>query len=230
MGSCGPQTAMLETDRTLLDAFRRGDRAALARVFRHYAQGVAAVIRAGVVVDVDGARVRMGNGLPQGEIEAVVQETFARAFTKQARASYDGVRPYDAWLATIARNALVDRARVEQKHKRVTAVEDLGDFADTAVQDPAWHAEHRQIMAIVERVKASLEDVDAKIFRARMERGMSFSETAQALRLSEAVVRRRDTRLRAQILDLLQNEGFLTEARVRIGKSLLLRKPRAEPD
>lgn len=220
---------MLESDRTLLDAFRRGEREALARVFRHYAQEVATVIRAGVVVDVDGARVRMGNGLPQGEVEALVQETFARAFTKQARTSYDGVRPYDAWLATIARNALIDRARVEQKHKRVSALDDLSDFADDAARDPAWHAEHRQIMSVVERLKAALDDVDGRIFRARTEQGMSFSETAKELGLTEAVVRRRDTRLRARLLDLLQNEGFLTDAKVRIGKSLLLRKPRHEP-
>lgn len=220
---------MLESDRTLLDAFRRGDRAALAAVFRHYAQGVFTVVRAGVVVEVDGARVRLGNGLPQGEVEALVQETFTRAFTKQARASYDGVRPYDAWLATIARNALIDRARVEQKHKRVAAVDDLGDFADADARDPAWHAEHRQIMGVVEQVKKTLDDVDAGIFRCRMEQGMSFSEAAKALGLSEAVVRRRDTRLRARLLDLLQNEGFLTEAKVRIGKSLLLRKARADP-
>ncbi len=103
------------------------------------------------------------------------------------RASYDGVRPYAAWLATIARNALVDRARAEAKHKNVAGVDDLGDFADASTQDPTWRIEHEQLMRVVNRVRAELGEPDASIYRLRVEQGMSFSQTAKALGLTEVV-------------------------------------------
>jgi hypothetical protein len=84
---------LLENDRALLDAFRRGDRAAMTKVFRHYVDDVARTIRAGVVVNVDGQRTRVGQRLPEHEVEALVQETFTKAFAPKARESYDGVRP-----------------------------------------------------------------------------------------------------------------------------------------
>ena len=49
-------------------------------------------------------------------------------------------------------------------------------------------------------------------------------KTAKALGLSEVTVRRRDTRLRAALLDVLRGAGFLQDARVAIGQSLLGRR------
>lgn len=218
---------MLETDRALLDAFRRGDRAALTRVFRHYLDDVGRTVRAGVVVQVDGQRTRVGQRLPEHEVEAIIQETFAKAFSPKARESYDGIRPYGAWLATIARNLLVDRARGERRDSRVVHVDDLGELADASTEtDPTWRLEEEQLGRLVGQVKQTLEEPDRSIFRLRFEEQKSFRETALALGVSEIVVRRRDTRLRARILDLLRSEGFLENAKVRIGTSLLPRKNR----
>lgn len=219
--SCG----VLERDRGLLDAFRRGDREALTRVFRHHIDDVARTLRAGVVVEVDGRRTRVGQRLPEPEVEALVQETFARAFAPQARAGYDGLRPYGAWLATIARNLLIDRARREQRSARFVPLDDaeaLGLAAD-GPEDPAWGLEEQQLAGLVAGMKASLEEPDLSIFRLRFEQQRSFRETAEALGVTDIVVRRRDTRLRAKLLELLRSAGFLEHARVRIGASLLRR-------
>lgn len=197
---------------------------ALTTVFRHYARGVAETIRAGVVVEVDGNRVRVGARLPESEIEVLVQETFTRAFGEKARLSYDGVRPYGAWLATIARNLLVDRARTEQHNARALPFDDIDSLPAAEAPDPTWRIEAEQIQQIVTRVKHQLREPDAAIFAARIERGMSFSETAKSLGLSEIVVRRRDTRLRAKLLIFLRKEGFLEHAKIKIGQSLLGRK------
>jgi RNA polymerase sigma factor (sigma-70 family) len=215
--------ATLDGDRELLAAFKKGERAALTRVFRLYVDDIARTLRAGVVVNVDGQRVRLGARLPEGEIEALVQETFTKAFAPRARESYDGVRPYGAFLATIARNLLIDRARQERRDARVVAVEDIGALAGDA-PDPTWKIEEEQLAKIVAVVKGALEEPDRSIFHLRVEEGRSFRDTAAALGLTEIVVRRRDTRLRAKLLDLLRSEGFLTDARVRIGTSLLPRR------
>ena len=101
----------LEQDRELLQRFRRGDAGALAQVFQRYAQHVAHAVRTGVLVQVDGQLVRVGAGLPEHEVEALVQETFVRAFAPRTRDAYDGLRPYAAYLLTIARNLVIDRGR-----------------------------------------------------------------------------------------------------------------------
>ena len=218
---------MLERDRAWLDAFRRGERDALTRVFHAFVDDMAKTLRAGVVVTVDGQRVRVGARLPEHELEALLQETFAKAFAPRARQAYDGVRPYGAYLATIARNLLIDRARQERRDARVIAVDDLADVPEASSEtDPTWRIEEEQIGRIVGEVEADLGEPDLSIFRLRFKEQKTFRETAAALGLTEIVVRRRDTRLRARLLDLLRAQGFLENVRVRIGTSLLSRKHR----
>ena len=59
----------------MLEAFRKGDAAALSRVFRGFVDDVARTIRAGAV---EGQRVRVGGGLPEDEVEALVQAARSR--------------------------------------------------------------------------------------------------------------------------------------------------------
>ena len=217
----------LETDRALLDGYRRGDKAALTTIFRAYVDDVARTVRAGVVVDVDGKRTRLGQRIPEQDLEAVVQETFARAFSVKARAAYDGIRPFGAYLATIARNLVIDRGRREVREaKSFVTVTDMADLADPHHTDPTWALEEAQLQRLVTEVKLELDDVDQRIFTCRVEKQMSFKETAVDTGLSEIVIRRRDTRMRAKILDRLRKHGFLENAKVRIGTSLLPRRER----
>lgn len=216
----------LEADRLWLDAFRRGERAALARVFRTYAPLVARVVRRGVAVEVDGARLRLGADLPEHEVEALVQEVFLRAFAPKARESFDGVRSYAAWLTTITKNVVVDRARrVRREAQSFVVVDDLAGFAATAT-DPTWGIEEAQAVRIVESVKRELSGLDLDVFRLRFEEHRTHKAAAAALGVSEIVVRRRDTRLRALLLKRLRAEGFLQASKVAIGASLLARNKR----
>lgn len=215
----------LEADRALLDGYRKGDRGALGAVFRMYVDDVAKTVRSGVVVAVDGKRTRLGVRMPEHEVEAIVQETFARAFAPRARDSYDGIRPFGAYLATIARNLLIDRGRREAREaKSVVAVDDVGQLADPEGTDPTWRLEEQALDKILDEMKASLVEPDKSIFVCRVERQLSFKEAAAATGLSEIVIRRRDTRMRADLLDRLRRHGFLENARVRIGTSLLSRR------
>lgn len=214
---------MLENDRALLEAFRRGERAALTRVFRAFVNDVAVTLRVGVVVTVESQRARVGVGLPETEVESLVQETFARAFSPKARAAYDGLRPYGAYLATIARNLLVDRERARRRENLV-ALDDVAVLAADERTDPGVRLEEQQILAVVQAVKTSLVEPDASIFRLRFEERQSCRAIAQALGVTEIVVRRRETRLRDRLLRELRGAGFLEHADVRIGSRLLRRR------
>lgn len=223
MPSCGTLGAMLERDRALLDAFRRGERDALTRVFRAYAADVALTLRSGVVVSVDGQRVRVGVGIPETEVESLIQETFVRAFSPKARTAYDGLRPYGAYLSTIARNLLIDRERARRR-ENVASYDDLAGLAADERTDPGFRLEEQQLLAVVQNVRASLVEPDATIFRLRFEERQSCRAIAEAIGTTEIVVRRRETRLRDRLLRELRKAGFLEHADIRIGDRLLRRR------
>jgi RNA polymerase sigma-70 factor (ECF subfamily) len=197
----------LEADRPLLDAFRRGERAALERVFLLYADEVARQVRA--------ARVSAH------DVESVVQDVFIKAFGENARQSYDGLRPYGAWLNTITKNLLVDRAR---KERRI----DLRapDQMPVLVADEQADADfdERELSAALESFRKTLTPDEATLFRVRFEDGQSLPQAAKTLGWSEIKVRKGDTALRTHLLAALRSAGFLANAKVKIGTSLLGRR------
>lgn len=220
---CGTLPRVLTRDRALLDAFRRGERTVLTAVFRAYVDDVARTIRAGVVVQVEGQRVRVGQQLPEHEVEGLIQETFLRAFSEKARGSYDGLRPYGGWLATIARNLVID---LERKRRRAP-VDAVGEVESQVVDesaDPATMLEEDEASRVLLGVKASLGEPELTIFTLRFEEQQSCRAIADALGTTEIVVRRRETQLRARLLEELRAAGFLKNATIRIGQRLLRRR------
>ena len=199
----------MESDRPLLDAFRRGEREALTRVYRFYVDDVARTVRAGVRVKVDGVLVRLGGrDLMEFDVEQLVQETFLRAFSENARRSYDGIRRYGPYLATIARNALIDRARHEKSGRNI-AVDDLTTELASTDPGPAGTAEERELKSIVNEVKDGLREPLRSIFRLRYEEGKTQLEVAAQLNVAAITVRRADARLRSLLLKRLRDAGYL---------------------
>jgi RNA polymerase sigma-70 factor (ECF subfamily) len=180
---------LLREDPALLDAFRRGERDALARVYWAYIERVERVVRYGYAVAARGVRVP---GAGRQEIVDLVQEAFARAFAPGARAAYDGDRDYGAYLATIARHVLVDWARKRGREVTVDAVPDSPDEAAPEAEpwaDPAT-------MKVVEEYLASIDEPLRSVHRERYERGLSQEAAARALGLSRQQLRTREARLR----------------------------------
>lgn len=223
MADDGPAT--LEADRPLLDAYRRGERAAFAKIFELYVDDVARTLRAGVRVRVEGDIIRLGKDLPEQEIEALLQETFLKAFGDTARSSYDGLRPFGAYLATIARNLVIDRGRTEQKAARLEAhgVE-LDHLPGDGAEDAEWRQETAELRVVLDGFRQTLTPEEREIFRLRYEEELSHKQTGDALGMTAVQVRRRDSRIRQALLDYLRARGFLENARVRIGTSLLGRR------
>ena len=204
--------AALEEDWSLLDGFRRGDRSALSQVFLKYADEVARQVRA--------ARV------PEHDVESLVHDVFLKAFKDNARQSYDGLRPYGAWLNTITKNLVIDRARKERRID-LRAPEDMPTL--TSADDPAADHENEELRTILDTWKQSLNSDDRALFAARFEEAQSLSAAAQTLGWSEIRVRKRDTALRTALLAALRSGGFLEAAKVTIGKSLLARRKAEMP-
>ncbi len=203
---------VLEDNRPLLDAFRRGDRSALAQVFLAYSDDVARQVRAARVAEHD--------------VESIVQDVFVKAFAESARNSYDGLRPYGAWLNTITKHVVIDEIR---KRRRVDlrAPEQMPTI--TADDDQAMMQEDAELAAVVEAWRQSLNVEEQALFAARFAESKSFPQAAKSLGWSEIRVRKQDTALRTRLLTTLRQHGFLQKAKVSIGQSLLSRKNTQKP-
>jgi RNA polymerase sigma factor (sigma-70 family) len=189
-------------NRPLLMAFRRGERSALETVYWHYVDGVESFVRRGFTVG--DTRVR---GLTDPDVAEVVQETFMRAFTAGARASYDGLRPYRPYLLRIARNLLVDRARLAGR-LRLGDDEGLADQLEDAAE-PADAALER--VELADAARAFVEGLDAAsrdFVRLRFEQGASQDAVAGELGITRRRVRTLEKRIRADLEQHLQRAGL----------------------
>jgi RNA polymerase sigma factor (sigma-70 family) len=195
---------VLETDRDLLDRFRRGEREALAAVYYHYVDEVAALARRGFTIESSGhVYVRGVSG--DGERE-IVQETFARAFTEKARLAYNGIDPYRPYLMRIAKNLLIDRFRAQAKQ----AVE-LDD--DTPIElggEPVDLDWDKRRAATVEYL-ATLDAEAREIVRLRFEEELSQDEVAERAGCSRRRVRTIEANAQKELRKWLSKRGLLRE-------------------
>lgn len=118
----------LPEDRDLLDGLGRGDETALADVYRQHSPRVVDALRLGFSFQSSGKRRRFKGFSDPLELESFVQEVFLRAFSERARLAYDGLRPFEPYLLTVARNIVIDELR-----RRRTAVKILVD-ADESLE------------------------------------------------------------------------------------------------
>ncbi len=209
-------TATLENDPPLLAAFRRGERAALASVYRLYVEDVARAVRRGVRVSVEGVIIRVGDDLAEVDVEVVVQDTFVRAFAPRARDAYDGLRPFGAWVATIARNLLIDRARAAKKDQRLVSIDDVEVDGGGATADESVAA--GELSQVIDACVRGFDERERTFFRLRFVDGLAQREAAAQMGLSVITVRRLDARLRGHLLAALREAGHLTQHDVGIPK------------
>jgi RNA polymerase sigma factor (sigma-70 family) len=110
---------------SLLESFRRGERAALESVYRTHIDAVERFVASRL------ARARYFSGTNLADL---VQEVFLRAFSPSARNSYDGERDYGPFLITIAKNVFIDWIR--RSSREVGDARALETLVDVAAGDP----------------------------------------------------------------------------------------------
>jgi RNA polymerase sigma-70 factor (ECF subfamily) len=183
----------------LLLGFREGRREVLESVYRAHVRSVERYLRAL-------ARRSGKRDLAQpSAVSDLIQETFVHAFAPEARRRYDGLRPYGAYLAAIARNCFVDALRVQGRE----VAEDPGALpAD--LEDVAGPEEPRDlkvlavIAAYVGQLPARLKDVCEQRFVL----GRSQEEASALLGLSRRALRTNEQRLKRGLRKALQSAGI----------------------
>ncbi|MDP1822603.1 MAG: sigma-70 family RNA polymerase sigma factor [Archangium sp.] len=200
----------LPSNRALLDRFRAGEAAALEEVYRHYAPGLARILKA----EFDDRTRFSGGGLPL-ELADAMQETFARAFSAQTRLSYDGLSPFGAWLTGIAHNIIIDHFRKRQTAEVVSRrLTHSPESRFESSPQPDVATEENEAQRLLASFSGALEASERSLFVARYERRLSQDETAASLGLTRIQVRRAEFKLRVRLLEHLKRNGFLQEARM----------------
>jgi RNA polymerase sigma-70 factor (ECF subfamily) len=201
--------SLLEQDAVLLEAFRRGDPAALTRVYQTYSAHVARFLSRTYVARGPAGLARVG----PLDLEAAHQETFVRAFREQARQAYDGERPFEAWLNALARQAAVDVLRAAGRIAQQAVPLDDTPLVERLATDspsPEDRALEAETRALVRRFLDGLDDAGRHFAELRFIQGLSQERTGAALGLSRQEARTREAKLRRALMDHLSAAGWLT--------------------
>lgn len=195
----------LAEDRAWLDGFRRGDRAALERVFRSYAPYALAIIKGGV-----GRGDAFAPGIAAtDEQDDLLQDIFTRVLAPEMRARYDGLRPYGKFLGAVARNLLIDHARKKGRLRRAMEHEvDLDSFAESdwspgsPLPDAVLLAKEEQ--ALMSEFLGSLDTGETRFVDVRFEEGLSQRDAAVELGLTRQQVRTLESKIRNRLAAFLK--------------------------
>ena len=172
-------------DGELLERIARGDRDAFEDLYRRYARPVLGL-----------ALRRLGD---RGRAEDAVQETFTSVW-RSAKSYRRDRGPGAPWLYAVARNAIVDRARVR--------TDQLVDPPERASSEPgpAEVAETSWVSWRVHRALAELPDSERAVLELAYWSGLSQSEVAQFLDIPLGTVKTRTRSGLARLADLLEGE------------------------
>ncbi|MCC6807171.1 MAG: sigma-70 family RNA polymerase sigma factor [Deltaproteobacteria bacterium] len=206
---------IFDGNRALLDAFRRGDRAALTDVYRHYVREVDALVRRGFYIAEKAVSVPGVQAI--AEHREHVQEVFLRAFAEPARLAYDGLKLYRPYLLRIAKNLLIDRARKTDRHvlgrqddaaismNELTQDHGLGDDLD---RDPEWQA----AAAATKQFIQALPDGDRRYVELRFVERQSQTDAGEKLGMSRKQARKVEERIRDALKGYLTQRGLVEAA------------------
>lgn len=153
----------------------------------------------------------------EAEVEDVMQQAYVLAFTHLAQ--FEGNSRFSTWLIRIAVNEALQRLR----HRgRLVALSGGGDGAreedmdllERGEADPERRAFGRELARLLERTLDELPDIYRTVFMLREVEKLSTAETAEALSVSEDVVKTRLHRAKALVRERMDAglDGQLEEA------------------
>ncbi len=216
----------LAKNERLLAAFKRGDRAAMDEIYRHYVPGVTAFLRKGFTFR-SGRGQFWFKGIQEGsELAAGVQEVFRRAFEDRARDSYNGVNSFTNWVLAIARNMIINQFRNreiafsdyiaptdERGHLAILDDEVTEEFSGVLYGQPAARQDSQleslELKQLIDEFMRRLTDHDRRLLIHRFAEGKGQEETAALLGSTRMKVRTAESKLRSRLRAYLRHSGYI---------------------
>lgn len=142
--------------------------------------------------------------LQRPEAEDVVQETLIRAWER--REELGNVESVEAYLLTVCRNLAIDR-REKKDNQNVSLGEEELELAASDVS-PQERLEHEERLRRVHELFNKLPERQRTVMQLRDIEGLSYRETAQAMGITEDVVRVTLHRARTAIRQAFEKEEY----------------------
>jgi len=180
----------------LLAQYRQGAPVALETVYRRYVHDVKSHL--------GWQARRFGIGLLAREdfVDELCQDVFLKAFSRNARESFDGNRAYRPYLKAIAKNTVIDFIRAT--HRQGDANESL---AHLSVAPCHFDEASRQTLTTVRGYIADLPAPLTQLYHQRFILDHSQEATARNLELSRSQVRNLEQQLRSGLKRRLNGCG-----------------------
>jgi RNA polymerase sigma-70 factor (ECF subfamily) len=141
--------------------------------------------------------------------EDVMQQAYVNAYAHLRQ--FDRRAAFSTWLTRIAVNEAIARARKLGRYEPLESEEGVVETLSSggAAPDPERLAFARELAELMEAAVDELPDGCREVFVLREIQGMSTSETADVLEVSEDVVKTRLSRAKATLRrDLLERAGL----------------------
>jgi RNA polymerase sigma factor (sigma-70 family) len=202
----------LVTQRAILEAYRAGRREAWEAIYEHYYDDVRRFVTQGFSFMSQGQAIRWRGCPDLLEAEDILQEVFIRAFSEEARSSYDGLRPFKNYLLAITRNAVLQSLR---RSGRLVSLPEGGAVDELPLPHPGGDPEQllmsHELAALALRLEADLSIFHRRFFDLRFRQQLCQDEVGKRMGLSRAKVRTAERKVRQRILRFLRQHQLLAD-------------------
>lgn len=203
----------------LLESYRKGEQKAYLAIYKKYSFSLRKFLQGGFSFSSQGRICRYRGADASMDVEAIVQETFARAFIPTTRANYDGLRPFQTYLFSIAKNLVL---RECYHRERLIHVEHIDDAAepvtlypissrDQAADSPEAHVQNLQLKDLTDTFIGALNEEEKSFFSIRFAKGLTQEGTAERMNTTRARIKLLEKNMRKRFLDMLRKNGYLID-------------------
>ena len=184
-------------DKHIVAEARRGDLSAFEELVKRYEKRVYAIALRSSASPEDAADI--------------TQEVFLKAW--RSMESFRGDSGFSTWLFRITMNLCVDHARHKQTQSQTQSLVQGEEDEERPIPDPApTPEEHLDNSELGRELAAALDEVSEehrRIVLLRDVSGMSYTEIAEVLEISEGTVKSRLSRARIALRKILLKRGNL---------------------
>ncbi|MDP2341247.1 MAG: sigma-70 family RNA polymerase sigma factor [Deltaproteobacteria bacterium] len=213
----------LHEDAALLKAYRAGETWAFELLYRQYTTMVTRFLLGGFTFVSQGRTCRYRGGNAGVDVDAIVQETFTRAFSSSTRTHYDGERPFKNYLLSIAKNLVL---RELARHERTASLDSMEETTDVVLRraranggtgllpderSPEKAAGDAELTAITTAFIESLDAEERDFFHHRFVSGLTQEATADEMACTRARVKLLEKSLRVAFLEKLRSRGYFVD-------------------
>lgn len=209
----------MTNDPALLQSYKNGEKKAFLALYNKHSSPLRKFLQGGFSFSSQGRICRFRGVDPSMEVESLVQETFARAFIPTTRKNYDGERPFQTYLFSIAKNLVLRECHHRDRIIHVESVEDTvpvpSNMAftsrDSFGQNPETHVQNLQLKKMTDDFIETLGEEEKIFFSTRFAEGLTQEATASSMGTTRSRIKLLEKNLRKRFLAMLHKNGYLID-------------------